>query len=552
MPLPNHGANPHKLYETLNLEQPANVLDFSENCNPAGPPEAIRTRWNELLPAISRYPDPNGEPFRTAVAKFHSIDVSQLVLGNGAAEILSLVAGRYRGKRAILVHPTFSEYEATLTAAGAQITHVQAHEDDGFTLPIDELKTAMRTAAVLYLCTPNNPTGVLPSRMDLFELIQHAKAFSCDVVLDEAFMDWVDETLSFIPDVKNCPNVIVVRSMTKLYAIPGIRLGYAVAHPERIEDMKRLAPHWNVNAIAAQLGTICLSQSEYRKHAILQAAEERVKMTTFLTTNGCRVIDSAANYILFQPPAQILANEVFTELLKQGIVVRHTENFKGLDGRWLRIGLKSPCDMETLRTALTPILNTTHGSLTFICGGVRSGKSAYAEQLVRTEATKTGGRLVYIASGTATDEEMAERIARHRVDRADDGWTTLEQPTHLEEVLPNLQPDDHILWDCVTTWLGNEAFEGWESGKPCILKPECMERKVATLLETIERIQGYTNQLVIVSNEVFDESPKTEEITRTYTQLLGTLHQEIVAKADVAIEMDSGLPIIHKQRRMYG
>ncbi|REB05934.1 threonine-phosphate decarboxylase [Sporosarcina sp. BI001-red] len=550
MPLPNHGANPHQLYETLNLEQPSTVLDFSENCNPAGPPEAIQKEWNELLPKIARYPDPNGEPFRTEVAEFHGIDVSQLILGNGAAEILSLIANRYRGKRALLVHPTFSEYEATLTAAGALITHVQASEENGFTLPIEELKNAMETADVLYICTPNNPTGVLPSRTELHTLIQHANTISCDVILDEAFIDWVDETLTFISQVKNYPNVIVVRSMTKLYAIPGIRLGYAVSHPDRIDTLKQSAPHWNINAIAAQLGTICLKQADYRQRAIRQATEERLKMTTFLTEHGCTVIDSVANFILFKPPVHIAAQNVFKSLLTQGIVVRHTENFKGLNGHWLRIGMKSADDMGILRKALGLLLNKTQGTLTFISGGVRSGKSVYAEQLVRTGANQTGGRLVYIASGTATDDEMAERIARHRLDRANDGWTTIEQPTHLEDVLPKLQASDHVLWDCVTTWLGNEAFEGWESGTPCILKPECMEQKVSTLLDTIEQIQNRTNQLVIVSNEVFDEPLKTEEVTRTYTHILGRLHQAIVGKADTAIEMDSGLPIVHKQREL--
>ncbi|WP_025785558.1 bifunctional adenosylcobinamide kinase/adenosylcobinamide-phosphate guanylyltransferase [Sporosarcina sp. D27] len=548
MPLPNHGANPHKLYEILNLEQPAKMLDFSENCNSAGPPEAIQIGWNELLPKISRYPDPNGEPFRTAVADFHGIGIEQLVLGNGAAEILSLIANRYRGKRAIIVHPTFSEYEATLTAAGASITHVQASEENGFALPIDELIIAMETADVLYICTPNNPTGFLPKRTELVSLIQHAATVACDVILDEAFIDWVDEALSFIPEVKNYPNVIVVRSMTKLYAIPGIRLGYAVARPNRIDAIKRNAPHWNINAIAAQLGTICLQQADYRERAIQQATEERLKMTNFLTARGCKVIDSVANFILFKPPVHIAAQDVFNSLLTRGIVLRHTENFKGLDGRWLRIGMKSASDMETLRDALVPFLDKKQGTLTFISGGVRSGKSAYAEQLARTEATRTGGRLVYIASGTATDDEMAKRIARHRSDRADDGWTTIEQPTHLENVLPNLQPHDHVIWDCVTTWLGNEAFEGWETGTPCILKPECMDQKITSLLDTIERIQNLTNQLIIVSNEVFDEPLKTEEITRTYTHTLGELHQAIVAKADTAIEMDSGLPIVHKQR----
>ncbi|MCM3756041.1 threonine-phosphate decarboxylase CobD [Sporosarcina aquimarina] len=550
MPLPNHGANPHKLYETLNLKQPSKVLDFSENCNPAGPPEAIQTKWNELLPLIARYPDPNGEPFRTAVAEFHGIDVSQLVLGNGAAEILSLVANRYKGKRAVLVHPTFSEYEATLTSAGASITNVQASEENGFALPIDELKVAVETADVLYICTPNNPTGVLPNRTELDSLIQHAATVSCEVILDEAFIDWVDENLSFISQVKNYPNVIVVRSMTKLYAIPGIRLGYAIAHPDRIQAIKRSAPHWNINAIAAQLGTICLQQEDYRERAILQATEERLKMTSFLTARGCEVIHSVANFILFKPPVHIVAQDVFKRLLMQGIVVRHTENFKGLDGNWLRIGMKAANDMETLRNAFASLFDEKQGSLTFISGGVRSGKSAYAEQLVRTGAKQTGGRLIYIASGTATDDEMSERIARHRTDRADDGWMTIEQPTHLEDVLPSLQQGDHVLWDCVTTWLGNVAYEGWETGSPCILKTECMDEKITKLLDTIKGIQNLTNQLVIVSNEVFDEPLKTEEITRTYTHTLGKLHQAIVAKADTAIEMDSGLPIVHKQRGM--
>ncbi len=552
MPLPNHGANPHKLYESLNLKQPPKILDFSENCNPSGPPEAIQTSWNGLLPAITRYPDPNGEPFRSAVAAFHRIEAAQLILGNGAAEILSLIANQYRGKRAILVHPTFSEYEATLTVAGAHITHVQASEENGFALPVDELKSAMETADVLYICTPNNPTGVLPDRSELVALIQHAATVSCDVVLDEAFIDWVDETLSFIPEIENYPNVIVVRSMTKLYAIPGIRLGYAVAHPDRIDSLKQSAPHWNINAMAAQLGAICLQQADYREHSIQQAVEERLKMTAFLIAKGCKVIDSVANFILFQPPVHRAASDIFIHLLNQGIVIRHTENFKGLNGRWLRIGMKSAAEMDLLRNALAPLLDKTCGTLTFITGGVRSGKSACAEQLVRSEAKQTGGRLVYIASGTSTDDEMAARIARHRSDRADDGWMTIEQPTHIEDVLLHVQPGDHVLWDCVTTWLGNEAFEGWESGTPCILNPECIVQKVNTLLETIEQIQQLSSQFVIVSNEVFDEPLKAEEITRTYTQVLGKIHQAIVAKADTAIEMDSGLPIVHKQGGMQG
>ncbi|GKV69115.1 hypothetical protein NCCP2716_16130 [Sporosarcina sp. NCCP-2716] len=544
MQLPDHGANPHALYNRLGLMPPASITDFSENCNPAGPPAAVFQQWEQLYPAIARYPDPSGEPFLSAIAAYHGVAQQNIILGNGAAELLSLLAAQYRGKSAILIDPAFSEYEATLSAAGARITRIQAREEDGFALPAEAIETALPDADVLYLCTPNNPTGLLPKRDELLRLIRTAAKHGCEVIVDEAFIDWVGEEHSLIPYLDEFPHVTIVRSMTKLYAIPGIRLGYAIANSERIAGLKRRAPHWNVNAVAARIGALCLDQEEYRQKAVRYAACERRKMMEFLEARSCTVLPSVTNYLLFQPPAGIPADIVFRRLLVSGIVVRHTENFKGLDGRWLRIGMKTGYEMKTLRTALDACL--ADGTLTFICGGVRSGKSAYAEQLVRTEAEKTGGRLVYIASGTPGDAEMAARIARHQHDRADDGWTTIEQPTDLERVLPQLQPGDHVLWDCATTWLANVAFAGWETGTPCIEQPGCLEQELETLLGTNREIRRIARQLVIVSNEVFDETLNTEEATRSYTLTLGSLHQRIVADADIAIEMDSGIPVYHK------
>lgn len=181
------------------------------------------------------------------------------------------------------------------------------------------------------------------------------------------------------------------------------------------------------------------------------------------------------------------------------------------------------------------------GKLTFICGGVRSGKSAYAEQLLVDEARQNGGRLVYIASGKATDSEMLARIERHRQDRAPQNWTTLEQPTKLEEVLSLIQPGDYVLWDCLTTWLANELYEGWETGAPCIKQSGCMEQKVQKLYATIETLLATVKNLIIVSNEVLDELPSDYEETNHYRQWIGHIHQQLVATADTAIEMDYGL-----------
>lgn len=356
MQLPEHGANPRHVYEKLGMTPPAQILDFSENCNPAGSPRAVVELWPELISRLNNYPDPTGEPFLSKAAEYHRVPKESVIAGNGAAELLSLIAERYRGKRAIVVHPTFSEYEATLRAKGVGIERVLASEAEGFKLPIEAVLEAIPQADALYLCTPNNPTGILPEREDLLAIIRKAGETGCEVVLDEAFIDFIDESKSFIPQLNEFPHVIIVRSMTKMYAIPGIRLGYAVAHPEIIASLKSTAPHWNVNGIAAVIGALCLDEEAYRENAIRHARAELVKMTEFLKGYGCIVTKSESNFLSFKPRD---AGKLYRDMLAKGIVLRHSENFRGMDGRWLRIGMKSSEEMEELRRELaSAIINS--------------------------------------------------------------------------------------------------------------------------------------------------------------------------------------------------
>lgn len=353
MQLPKHGANPHHVYKKLGMTPPARILDFSENCNPAGPPRAVLDMWPSLATRLQAYPDPSGEPFLSRVAEYHGVPKESVFAGNGAAEILSLIAERYRGKRAIVVHPTFSEYESTLWAKGVEIERIIASEEGGFKLPVDAILARLEGAAVVYICTPNNPTGIMPERGDLVAIIRHAGEVGCEVVLDEAFIDFIDERRSLIAEMKDFHHVIVVRSMTKMYAIPGIRLGYVVAHPDVIAELKSAAPHWNVNGMAAAIGAVCLGEEGYREAAIRHAGVEREKMTDFLREYGCTVTDSKANFLSFKPRD---AEKLYTDMLRRGIVLRHSENFHGMDGRWLRIGMKSSGEMEELRRELAGAL----------------------------------------------------------------------------------------------------------------------------------------------------------------------------------------------------
>lgn len=183
--------------------------------------------------------------------------------------------------------------------------------------------------------------------------------------------------------------------------------------------------------------------------------------------------------------------------------------------------------------------------LTFISGGVRSGKSSFAERLLVEGAEKADGRLVYIASGRAVDGEMQQRIDKHKTDRADQEWLTIEQPVALGEALPFIRKGDFVLWDCLTTWLANEMYEEIEHTY-CVHAEDCMRKKAEQLMETVAAITEKASQFVIVSNEVLDEFPSVYDETRMYSGWIGLLHQQLVAVADNAIEMDSGMPLYWK------
>ena len=348
MLLPNHGANPQHLYQQIGLQMPTKVYDFSENVNAAGPPAFVEACWQTFYPLLQRYPDPHGEPFLTKVAAFHQVAKDRIVLGNGAAELFNALARRYAQKHVIIVHPTFSEYERTLRTVGATIMSVIVTDFMAYTLPMEQLKQAMVLADALYLCTPNNPTGVLPKKEDIEALIAHGAAVGCELVLDEAFMDWVDEASSMIhTSIKN-PHVIVVRSMTKMYAIPGLRLGYLIAHPQIVASLREVLPHWNINAFALIIGAGCLDEQHYCQQAIAYATTQREQLKRYLQENGCQVTNSVTNYVCFSLPRDQQVDRFFTYCLAKGVVMRHTKNFQGLQGQWFRIGIKDVTAMTYL------------------------------------------------------------------------------------------------------------------------------------------------------------------------------------------------------------
>ena len=180
------------------------------------------------------------------------------------------------------------------------------------------------------------------------------------------------------------------------------------------------------------------------------------------------------------------------------------------------------------------------GTLTFISGGVRSGKTGFAEEWLMNRSCS---RLIYLATGVASDSEMELRIKRHQQDRKDykNIWLTIEQPRKTEEILPHIRPGDGVLIDCITTWLANELYEGWAMEDPCFKRENCMEEKERRFHETIYSLLKSGTTLVVISNEVLDEPLSRIPDVVLYQQWLGRLHQWLVKESDNAYELTYGL-----------
>ncbi|KGR82095.1 pyridoxal phosphate-dependent aminotransferase [Lysinibacillus odysseyi] len=338
MPYPAHGANAGELYRLLGVKMPKNIIDLSENVNPAGVPESIQRAWPKLIDAVSHYPDEQAEPFRTDAAKFHKVPQEQIIVGNGAAECLMVLAKYFSGKTVGLLEPAFSEYRRTLLQEKVQVVSILVDNICTYQFSLETVKKHMYSLDALYLCNPNNPTGVLTPKKQIEELLQHGQMTNCAIVVDEAFMDWTDEKESVISLVSQYDNLIVLRSMTKMYALAGIRLGYIISG--RAQQFSGFFPHWNVSGIAIQLGCLCLKEEQYVKEARQYSDQARRKLTDFLVDHGCDVSKSAANFILFRLPENYNPDHFFMSLLIKGVVLRHTKNYTGLNGQWFRVAVK--------------------------------------------------------------------------------------------------------------------------------------------------------------------------------------------------------------------
>jgi adenosylcobyric acid synthase len=344
-----HGGNIRALASQAGCGN-RDILDFSASINPLGPPECLRRVISASLEEIVHYPDPRSTALTEAIAALFSLDPNRITAGNGSEELLFALPRAIKATRALIPGPCYVDYEAGALRSGIPVKHIALDPADGFSINWEQLSGDLRDGDMVFLGQPNNPTGRLfdPDRLRNLAGRHPSVLF----VVDEAFADFVDSYRSLCYNPSE--NMIILRSMTKFYAVPGLRLGYAVTSLSAAEMLRAELPPWSVNTLAQAAAKAFLNDKEYAQRTVTETARLRSGLESGLSSlPGLHVFPSAANYLLVRiDRAGMDAHELNRKLLAQGMAIRVCDNFRSLDKSYFRVAVRSVEENEKLLAAM--------------------------------------------------------------------------------------------------------------------------------------------------------------------------------------------------------
>jgi threonine-phosphate decarboxylase len=330
------------------------IIDFSSNINPLGPsPKAVKAlKSNSAI--LSVYPDSESSKLRKILQKYIKIPESQIVVGNGATEIIyNFCRAFLSSKTKVLIPiPNFGEYEAASKLSGAKVTYFKTMDLEK---DIDDFISKIPTNGCIFICNPNNPTGCLISKNNLKKIILLAKKKNSLVFVDECFIELVpNHNESILYMIKKYDNLMILRSLTKSFGLAGIRIGYGVGSKKLISILNKIKIPWNVSGLAQLAASESLSTPNY----LLKSKKLILKELNYLKTNISKLekfecLDSVANFILIK--SKINSTILQKKLLKQNILVRDCSNIRGLDNNFIRIAVKTRRENQKLLRALREI-----------------------------------------------------------------------------------------------------------------------------------------------------------------------------------------------------
>lgn len=348
-----HGGNAKEISRSNNIAYDK-IIDFSANINPLGMPDSVKKAIIENLSEAEKYPDISYYELKSAISEFEKITLNNLILGNGAAEVLFNVVRGINPRNSLILAPTFSEYEEAVKAINGNIIYYKLKEENLFCIQEDILNYINRDLNLLFICNPNNPTGVITEKELILKILDKAEKNNVIVLIDESFLDFIKEEFSMIKYMCKYENLIIIKSLTKFFALPGIRIGYGISgNIELIKKVESISPAWNINIFAEIATKVGLKDENYIRNSIKYIADQKDYLYSGLKKiNKLRVYEPSVNFILFQTLIQI---DLQKELLKYNILIRSCSNYNGLNHNYYRVAVRSYEENSILINSLIDI-----------------------------------------------------------------------------------------------------------------------------------------------------------------------------------------------------
>jgi threonine-phosphate decarboxylase len=320
-------------------------LDYSANINPLGLPQNLREILISNLDNLVNYPDTECTELKQDISRYLKVDEDRIIVGNGASEVIFLLFEVLRPKKVLIPSPTFAEYSKAAVRCGADIEYFPLKEEDNFIPDREDLFSKLQAGVdALFLCNPNNPTSTLLTKSSLLEIIEYSSRRNVFVIIDEAFIELTAEANenSMAEVLSRFNNLFIIRAFTKLFAIPGLRLGYGLGGVETVKKMWEIKMPWSVNSLACSVGPVLEDKTGYMKKTREWIKEELEWFYDELVKiPGLKVFKPNTNFILLK----ILEEGLNVKILKdkmasKGILIRDASNFKFLNEKFFRIAIK--------------------------------------------------------------------------------------------------------------------------------------------------------------------------------------------------------------------
>lgn len=350
-----HGGNIQEISEIYQMDKDR-LIDFSANINPLGIPEGVKRVLTKGIEELVHYPDIRYRSLIQSIAAFHELPEEFVYPANGAAEAIFMLGRTFKVDKLLLLAPTFMEYEAAFSQQQTEFCYFNLEQRD-FQWSISELiQSAIKQQATgICICNPNNPTGQLLKQTELDKLLIFCRENEIVLIVDEAFVDFTREENSLISSLKDYSNLFIFRSMTKMFAIPGLRLGYLLTSNRAIlADIEEKTVPWHINTFADLSGQQALKEEQFIKDSQRYTAQERDFLEKGLSAyKELELFPSQTNFLFFRYLGSGCLQE---KMIKKNILIRNCNSFKGLTQKYYRIAVKSREDNQALLQALEAIL----------------------------------------------------------------------------------------------------------------------------------------------------------------------------------------------------